>query len=210
MMIRQNLTIKTLQSCSPRGPPDFRPDTIDIVNAGATFINVSWSDPNYGECEDTFYQVVLNNAQHVHKTRNTWQLVEDLLPGSYHVSLLAENEAGQSEYVDAELEYNVTGLSPPAPDDITVSVDITDDNKLFADVSWIVSDDVDPEHGRYLVSVVSPDENTEVDKVIYSFKLNESSIRFQLSDSHPHAQVFIQSRELGSISDRSEPVSIFR
>ena len=43
------------------------------------------------------YKVVLNGQSHVHATWDTRQRIENILAGEYHVSVLAENDEGQSE-----------------------------------------------------------------------------------------------------------------
>ena len=92
-------------------------------------------------------------------------------------------------------------------DDIIVHVGVDDDNKIYADISWTDNSNLDPDVGAYLVTVNSPDLNTIEDKLVH--RLNVTNIRIKLSESHPLAQLRIQTRELGSESNMSEPVSIF-
>ena len=178
---------------------------------------MAWTDPD--PCPDTSYRVVLNDEPHVYRTQDTWQRLENILPGTYNVSVMAENDQGHSEYApagnsiynkdatDQELVYMATGLTPVSADDIIVHVGVDDDNKIYADISWTDNSNLDPDVGAYLVTVNSPDLNTIEDKLVH--RLNVTNIRIKLSESHPLAQLRIQTRELGSESNMSEPVRIF-
>ena len=108
------------------------------------------------------YKVVLNGQSHVHATWDTRQRIENILAGEYHVSVLAENDEGQSEAWPQEEEeggeelvYSIGELRPPRPEDITIAVFLDEDESVVAEVSW-AEDERLLETGGYMVYVSTP------------------------------------------------------
>ena len=108
------------------------------------------------------YKVVLNGQSHVHATWDTRQRIENILAGEYHVSVLAENDEGQSEVWPQEEEeggeelvYRIGELRPPRPEDITIAVFLDEDESVVAEVSW-EEDERLLETGGYMVYVSTP------------------------------------------------------
>ena len=112
------------------------------------------------------YKVVLNGQSHVHATWDTRQRIENILAGEYHVSVLAENDEGQSEAWPQEEEeggeelvYRIGELRPPRPEDITIAVFLDEDESVVAEVSW-AEDERLLETGGYMVYVSTPAQVT--------------------------------------------------
>ena len=107
--------------------------------------------------------MVLNGQSHVHATWDTRQRIENILAGEYHVSVLAENDEGQSEAwpqeeeggEEEELVYRIGELRPPRPEDITIAVFLDEDESVVAEVSW-AEDERLLETGGYMVYVSTP------------------------------------------------------
>ena len=106
--------------------------------------------------------MVLNGQSHVHATWDTRQRIENILAGEYHVSVLAENDEGQSEAWPQEEEeggeelvYRIGELRPPRPEDITIAVFLDEDESVVAEVSW-AEDERLLETGGYMVYVSPP------------------------------------------------------
>ena len=106
--------------------------------------------------------MVLNGQSHVHATWDTRQRIENILAGEYHVSVLAENDEGQSEAWPQEEEeggeelvYRIGELRPPRPEDITIAVFLDEDESVVAEVSW-AEDERLLETGGYMVYVSTP------------------------------------------------------
>ena len=105
---------------------------------------------------------MLNGQSHVHATWDTRQRIENILAGEYHVSVLAENDEGQSEAWPQEEEgggeelvYRIGELRPPRPEDIAIAVFLDEDESVVAEVSW-AEDERLLETGGYMVYVSTP------------------------------------------------------
>ena len=129
------------------------------------------------------------------------------------VSVQAINEHGPSDpwppedgTPDPKLLYIIKELQPPGPEDIQIEVSVGEDGGVGADIVWS-DDEAELEDGGWLLYVTSP-LVTETDKLVY--RLNTSEFRVDLHDSHPLSEISIVRYELEMISNKSEPVPLFR
>ena len=131
----------------------------------------------------------------------------------HQVSVKAINEHGESDLwppedadPDSRLLYIIMDLQPPRPEDIRIEVSVGEDGGVRADIVWS-DDEAELEDGGWLLYVTSP-LVTETDKLVY--RLNTSEFRVDLHDSHPLSEISIVRYELEMISNKSEPVPLFR